>query len=108
MQRMSRYAHLMPRLLCFFPYNVYRSLRLIFLFFPEHLVPHELMCHARCLITTCYYLITIANNQFVGCEVILSQAHARLKRAVSIAFSMPSGEGGWSPMEGTPFFCCQL
>lgn len=27
-----------------------------------------------------------------------------LRGAVSIAFSMPSGEGGWSPMEGTPIF----
>lgn len=46
------------------------------------------------------YLIRIPNKPFVGCEVIVSQAHARLKR-------MPSGEGGWSPMEGT-HFCCQL
>ena len=51
-----------------------------------------------------YNFIAIANKPFVGCEVILLQAHARLKRAISIAFSMPSGEGGMESDGGNPHF----
>lgn len=49
-----------------------------------------------------YDLITLANKQFVGCEVILLQAHARLKEPFPLPFNAVR-LGGWSPMEGTLF-----
>lgn len=103
MQRVSRSAYQMPRLLCFFLtfVDLYSTLHLFLFSGTFSTTWTHVPC--KCLITKWYYLIKIPNKQFVGCEVILSQAHARLKRAVSIAFSMPSGAGGMESDGGNPF-----